>query len=78
MKPKVYVTIGVFSTVFFLGKKFKSGILKYKGKFYKNEYGELIMPWVHPSWYLRNGKLEAKDASEQLDILKLYYKSIRR
>lgn len=75
LNPKVIITIGKFSSVYFLGKKFESGILSYSGKFYKNQDRRLIYPVVHPSYYLRHGAVEPNekyDWREQLKTLKIY------
>lgn len=74
LRPEIIVTIGKFSSVYFLGKKFENGITTYSGKFYKNKDRRLIYPVVHPSYYIRHGSEVPNDVYDwrkQLEALKL-------
>ncbi len=50
LEPKIIVSVGRIASAYFLGDKFKSGILTYAGKFYGKVY---CVP--HPAYFLRSG-----------------------
>ena len=50
LNPEIIVSVGRLATAYFLGDRFKSGILTYSGRFYNNIY-----PIPHPAYFLRHG-----------------------
>ena len=55
LNPEIIVPVGRIASAYFLGDEFKSGILAYAGKFYKDFMNRDIVPIPHPAYFLRNG-----------------------
>jgi len=71
LEPEIIVSIGRLASAYFLGKKFKSGILTYSGKFYKDSKNRRIFPAIHPAYFLRRGSKQ-NEWEPYLAPLKIY------
>ncbi len=78
LTPQIIIAVGIIPSYYFLGHKYRKGILTYGGHFYKVDKKDYtIFPIPHPSYFLRKGSKE-EEWMPYLHRLSEYIKRMRK